>query len=35
MHMAQRTTAGVLRDHVEPAQRGEVDTDIERNFSPT
>lgn len=34
MHMAQRTTAEVLRDHLELAQRGEVDTDIERNFSP-
>lgn len=32
--MTNRTTDEVLRDHLELAQRGDVDTDIDRNFSP-
>lgn len=32
--MTTRTTDEVLRDHLELAQRGDVVTDVERNFSP-
>lgn len=32
--MAGRTTSEVLRDHLELAQRGDLDADIVRNFDP-
>jgi len=33
--MTHRTTEEVLRDHLALAQRGDIDADIERNFSPS